>query len=385
MIADHGRVRSLLEDLIRIDSVNPSIDACAAGEGELAAFVAAEARSIGLETELDEALPGRPNVIATLDPPGAVRELLIEVHLDTVAVAGSALEPRFESGRVHGRGACDVKGGLAAVLHALELLQASDDLRTRVVLLAAVDEEVGFAGVSHHVTTHPATADAAVVVEPTGLAVVVAHRGCVRLVLETSGRAAHTSRPDLGRNAIVDMMAVLEHLRTWNERRNAGRRHPFCDGSLLTVSGIAGGSGVNVVPDHCTATLDFRTVPDEDPAAVLREIEGVLARSAGDGIAAGVQEVLLLDWGLDTAPDHPVVLAASSALTARGRAVSVEGAPYGTDASKISRGAGVPAIVLGPGDIAQAHTDDEWIAIDEVADAALIYAQLALDLGRGPA
>ena len=368
MIADPARVRELLAQVIRIDSVNPGADPGGAGERELAELVAATTRAMGLESELDEALPGRPNVIATLPADDAAAELLIEVHLDTVAVGGSSLEPRFESDRVYGRGACDVKGGLAAALHALELLAAVPERRTRVVLLATVDEEVGFSGVSHHVATRRPAADAAVVLEPTGLRIVVAHRGVLRLVLETRGLAAHTSVPERGRNAVTDMLAAVEALRAWNA----------APGRVLTVSTIEGGTAVNVVPDRCRAAIDVRTRPDEDPAAVLEEIEAVLARLGG-GIDCRVAEVLLLDRGLDTPPDAAVVQAAAAALQACGRDASPELAPYGTDASKLAR-AGVPSIVLGPGDVAQAHTDDEWVSLPEVAAAAEVYARLALEL-----
>jgi acetylornithine deacetylase len=366
--ADPARVRQLLEALVRVDSVNPDADPDGDGEGALAALVARIARSIRLETELDEVLPGRPNVIPTLDADEAATELVIEVHLDTVPVGGSTLEPRVEGDRLYARGACDIKGGLAAALHALELLAVEPERRTRVVLLATVDEEVGFRGVTHHVKTRPVSADAAVVLEPTGLRIVVAHRGCLRFVIETRGLAAHTSVPERGRNAVTDLFAAVEALRAWNV--DPGRK--------LTVSTIAGGTAVNVVPDRCRAAIDVRTRPSDDPADVLTEIEAVLA-GLPDGLDCRVTERLLLDQGLDTAPDAAVVRAAAAALQAQRLDAQTELAPYGTDASKLAR-AGIPSIVLGPGDIAQAHTDDEWVSLAEVATAAEVYARLALEL-----
>jgi acetylornithine deacetylase len=377
--ADADRVAALLDELIGIESVNPALDLASPGERQIAGRVADEFRRIGLEVTLEEALPGRPNVVGVLPGVGSSSTLLFEVHLDTVSVGRAGLIARREDGRIHGRGACDVKGALAALIHALEMLAGTDGPRARLEVVAAVDEEVGFRGIAHHLATHDVSADAAIVLEPTNLDVVVAHRGCVRLVFQTSGVAAHTSLPAQGRNAIDDMTSTLEALRGWNVRDTA-TPHPLCGGRLLTVSLIEGGTGVNTVPDRCTATLDIRTRPDDDPDAVIAEIEDVLLGLRSAGVRAEVTEVLLADSGLDTDPAAAVVEAALAAGRSSGVPCRIIGAPWGSDASKIARRAGIPTVVMGPGASEQAHTDDEWIAIDQLTRAADVFAAAARHL-----
>lgn len=346
--------------------------------------MASFADRLGLEVDVQEVLPGRPNVIVRLEPPQARRSLLLEAHTDTVAASPGqqGRAPRIAGGRVHGRGACDVKGGLAAALHALELLAGiGDSLETRVELLAAVDEEAGYAGIAHYLAGDRAHADGAIVIEPTDLEIVVAHKGCVRIVLETRGLAAHTAVPERGRNAIDDMFDVLRTLQDWHRERLNALAHPFCSGTLLTVSEISGGVAINVVPDRCTASIDYRTLPDEDPEAVVREIEALLERlSGGGGPTCTIREIIITDWGLDTPTDAGIVESACTASRATLGHARVAGAPYGSDASKLARRAGIPTIVLGPGSIVQAHGDDEWISIDDVVKASELYARVALDL-----
>ena len=306
-------------------------------------------------------LPGRPNVIASLHRDDAYPTLVIEGHTDTVG--GPCAEPRVDGGRLAGRGACDTKGGIAAALHALERL-AAIDIRLNVRFAGTVDEEVGFAGVMHYVQHHP-RADAAVVLEPTSLVPVVAHAGVLRGELRAEGRAVHSATPELGKNAITALVEAIPSVAAWAEQREP-REHGLCGRTSFSVTTIRGGSGINTIPAECVAEFDWRLHPSDDPESARAALVGLLAESG-----VSLASVSLADGGLDLDLGEPLVVAAQAVC---GR---VAGLRAGTDASKFAR-AGTPAIVLGPGSLAQAHTADEWIEIEEIARAAELYVELCL-------
>ena len=313
----------------------------------------------------EEVLPGRPNVIASLHRDDAYPTLVIEGHTDTVG--GACSEPRIDGGRLVGRGACDVKGGIAGALHALERL-AAIDIRLNVHFVGAVDEEVGFAGATHYVRHHP-DADAAIVIEPTSLVPVVAHAGVLRGELRAEGRAVHSSTPELGENAITALAEAIPGIASWAEQR-APHEHELCGRTSFSVTTIRGGSGINTIPAECIAEFDWRLHPSDDPELARAALVGHLAESAP---RVSLASVSLMDGGLDLDRSEPLVVAAQAVC---GR---VAGLRAGTDASKFAR-AGIPAIVLGPGSLAQAHTADEWIEIEEIARAAELYVELCLAL-----
>lgn len=376
---DRARVTEILKALVAIESVNPSLPGGSGGEAAVADYVADFCEGIGLPVEQSEALPGRPNVLARLCTPHSPAVLLLEAHTDTVTLANmpDGLTPRVVGSRLHGRGACDTKGGLAAALHALELLAAVPRLRrAEVQLLGAIDEEVAYRGVLHHLAQGH-VADAAIVIEPTSLAPVIATKGCLRVRLRTRGRSAHTSEPQLGRNAIVAMVATVGALEHWMQGRTD--THPRCGPPTLTVSRIGGGTQINIVPDDCWIEVDYRTLPTEDPDDVLAALAALLEEQAP---AARIDEVLITDRGLDTSPDAAIARVAAAACAEVAGADALIGVPYGSDASKLSALAGIPSIVLGPGDIAQAHADDEWVDLDEVVAAAEIYLRCAVGLAE---
>jgi acetylornithine deacetylase/succinyl-diaminopimelate desuccinylase-like protein len=289
------------------------------------------------------------------------------------------LAPWVRDGRLHGRGACDTKGGLAAALHALELLAARPELpRAEVHLLGAIDEEVAYRGVLDYLA-RGGHADAAIVLEPTSLAPVIATKGCARVRLRAAGVSAHTSRPTVGRNAVSIMARVVTALEDWMAARTD--THPLCGEPTLTVSRIQGGTQINIVPDECWIEIDYRLMPDEDPQHAIGTIRRQLAPFTDEGApTVEVAQVLLTDWGLDTPPDAPIARLAAAACRTAGVDDTLVGVPYGSDASKLSARAAIPAIVLGPGDIAQAHAADEWVDLEEVRTAADIYAACALGM-----
>jgi succinyl-diaminopimelate desuccinylase len=389
-----SEVVSLLTELVAINSVNASMPG-GPGEAELAQRVAAYGRDLGAGVTLDEVLPGRPNVTLTL--PGTEerparrlerpRRLLFDVHLDTVPIEGMTdpLTPRIAGGRMWGRGTCDTKGSLAATLVALRRLAAQPGPRRHeVALLCTVDEEYLKRGVLHAVQ-HGLSASAAIVGEPTNLRPVVAHKGAVRWRLITHGRAAHTSRPESGNNAVYQMVEVIEELRERLEPALGQGRHPLLTPPTLTVGRIEGGVGVNIVPERCVIEIDRRTLPQEDPAAILAEIDAMMAdlMRRREGLRVEREAPFLSERGLETAPDAPLVQALQGAcreVLGEGAAVEPEGVPYGTDATHLQ---GIPTVVFGPGDIAQAHTADEWVDLGQVEAGAEISYRLMRSFASG--
>jgi succinyl-diaminopimelate desuccinylase len=295
-----------------------------------------------------------------------------------------ALVPRISDGRVYGRGACDTKASLAAMLYALKLLRdhAGGD-HADVLLAATVDEEVAFRGVLALVDSRPQAAGA-VVGEPTDLVPVIAHKGVVRWRIRTHGRAAHTSKPEEGNNAIYQMVEVVRALREGIEPRLAERAHPFAGAPSLCVSVIHGGLQINIVPPECVIEIDRRTVPGETHEQVLAEIDQVLddLRRREPTFVIEREDPMIADWPLFTPPDSAIARAAVAACRVICGPVEPSAAPYGTDASKLSELGHIPSIVLGPGSITQAHTDDEWVSIAQVVQAAEIYAQIAVEMGK---
>lgn len=366
---DAAGAAALLTALIEIPSVNPAYDPASPGENQLGDAIAEYGRRLGLSVALADVINGRRNVEIRLPAPTPSRRLMMEVHSDTVGLPPGVHRPRAEvRGNVmHGRGACDVKGGLAAALIAVARLAESGELHsTEVVLLAAVDEEHEFRGIAKHLASQTPP-DAAIVIEPTELRLVNAHNGVVRVEVLVEGTAAHTSRPEQGRNAIIHAVELVCRLEAWHQRENArdGREAP----SSLSITTIAGGSAINVVPAECRLGLDIRTCPTEDAGEILGSLRYFLAEQTSVGIFAAIERVMLVDGGMYTPDNDAFVMAARQALDDNGLPSEPVWVPYGTDGSKLAR-AGVPTVVFGPGSIDQAHADDEWIEIDQVVAAA---------------
>jgi acetylornithine deacetylase len=376
-----GMVR-LLSDLVAIESVNPAYPGGERGEVALAEFVEDHCRRLGLDVTRQGVLPGRENVYAELRTPDARGTLLFEAHMDTVgldAMGERGLLPERRGGRLYGRGACDAKGSLAGMLSAMALLVARRrELRVDVVLAATVDEEYRFRGVLALLESGRRL-DAAVVGEPTDLRLVVAHKGCLRTRISTIGRTAHSSRPEEGVNAVEHMARVIDVLGDLR-RRLAGRKHPLVGPPTLSIGRIWGGTAVNIVPERCTIEIDWRTTPGDDAQRALAELDATLAAAQREHPELRIEreEPSVADWALDTPPDAAVVRAAQSACRSLGLPAAPVGVPYGSDASKLQALGGVPSIVVGPGSIAQAHTADEFVPLDQLLAAAELYARTAI-------
>ncbi|MFM8537225.1 MAG: M20 family metallopeptidase [Planctomycetaceae bacterium] len=363
-------VTDLLARLVAIDSVNPAFGG--PGEAGVAAAVERYFHEVGLETFRQPVQPGRENVVAVLPGRDRARRVVLEAHMDTVSVAGMAIppfEPVVREGRLHGRGACDTKAGLAAMMQAVaDLHRAGTVPPCDVWMAAVVDEEHVFTGVLALVSG--LVAEAAVVAEPTSLRIVTATKGVLRFRITVHGRAAHSSRPELGASAISAAARLVLAL---DEAHAAlGRdRHSLLGAATGSVGTIAGGVQINIVPEACTLAVDRRLLPGEP--AVFREHGGGPCR-------ATVEPPLLVDEALETDSSAPSVKAAQAAAAGLGLEPAPLGVPYGSDASKFSRH-GVPAVVFGPGSIDLAHAADEWVPVDEVSQAVQFYRAFVLRIG----
>jgi acetylornithine deacetylase/succinyl-diaminopimelate desuccinylase-like protein len=361
----------LLSELIALPSVNNALlpaNHPRAGEARMVDFLAATARRAGLDVERKKVLPQRTNLFARLTPTGKIRQrILLAPHLDTVdAMSEDQFRPRAKHGRMFGRGACDTKGSVAAMMSALCELANSRQrpAGTEIIFTGLIDEEIGQSG-SRAIAASGFKADLAIVGEPTRLQVVTAHKGNLWLKLETHGKAAHGSRPDLGRNAVHEMARIVDLLETKYAARLRRRRHPLLGCATVNVGTISGGLQANIVPAECSITIDRRTLPGETDTGVWRELRALLLRHHLHATLANTKAAPCLP--METSPRLPLV---RQFLRSAGQAKPV-GVDYFCDASVLAQG-GIPSIVFGPGDIAQAHTADEWISLESLEHAKLM-------------
>jgi acetylornithine deacetylase/succinyl-diaminopimelate desuccinylase-like protein len=358
----YDSVTSLLQALVRIPSVNPhgSPGVETPGEQACGEFVAGFLADCGAETELREVAPGRPNVVGRFpsDRAGKPRVILAP-HLDTVSVGGMIIDPfaaEIRDGKVWGRGATDTKGPMAAMLWSLrELRERIAGLGHEVWFVGLMGEEAGQEGARAFVKEE--RADFALIAEPTGRDIVHTHKGAYWLSLRTTGRAVHASAPSRGENAIYKMADVLRCIRDEIAPRLAAQSHPVLGSPTISAGTIHGGTKTNIVPDFCELEVDTRTIPGQDPREIAQAIE-----KASPGIGISVWE----SWPLNTDPEHPLI----QLLLSNGSKLA--GAPWFCDAAVFAE-AGIPAVAAGPGCIAQAHTNDEWIAIDELERGVEFY------------
>jgi acetylornithine deacetylase len=367
----------LLRDLVAIASVNPCFDD-GTGEKEIAEFVATYAQKAGLEVHRIPVDEGRENVLIGLVGQGA-ETVLWETHMDTVTAQGMTIppfDPKLEDGRVFGRSACDAKASLAAMLQALvEVAKRGSPPRT-IWLAAVVDEENGFRGVQKLVESG-FRANYAVVGEPTELNIAIAHKGTVRGSIITRGISAHSSQPEKGINAILRMARVLLALERYDGELKM-QVHPLVGSPTLVATVIQGGRGLNLVPDFCQVKVDRRTLPNEDPAVAWEDLKRFLQTQPELlEFEVEVSEPELLNWGMEIPADSVPVQRLSVACQQVGLQPQIIGVRYTSDASFLVRN-GIPAMLFGPGSIEQAHTADEWVAVEQVIAAQKVLEVLAM-------
>ena len=373
---EHSDVLKTLSDLVRINSINPEWDG--PGESGVVDYLKSYCDEAGLESWEDEVLPGRSNVMVRLPGKDSTRAILLEAHMDVVSVDGMTIppfDPVIEGGKMFGRGSCDTKAGLATMIDAMRSLKEAAEVPPVDIWLAAViDEEHAFKGVLAAIewfNERGIELDCAIVAEPTDLGLVTTNKGVLRWQIETTGVAAHSSKPHLGDNAISTMAALITKLDAFHEGL-AEKRHPLVGPATCNVGTIRGGDQVNFVPDKCVIKLDRRMLPGESAEEILASYRTLL-----ESFPSGKVKVCpadLSDEAMETDSDAAVVRAAARQLKAMGLDGDVQGVPFGCDATKLSR-AGIPAIIFGPGSIDQAHAAVEWVDVKEV--------ELAFDFLRG--
>jgi acetylornithine deacetylase len=373
-----GDAVALTRELVRIDSRNPSLVAGAPGEAAIATALAAVLNEWGFRVEMHDAAAGRPNVIARVGVPGS-RSVMFNGHLDVVGIEGMTHsawgDDSRDSARIYGRGSSDMKSGVAAMCAAAA--RAVDaGLEGEIIVTAVADEEYESIG-TRAMLERGVRADAAIVAEPTQLAIMPAHLGFVWIDITTHGRAAHGSRWDLGVDAIRHAGLILAEIDRLDDDELPKRGHPLLGRPSVHASLIEGGTGMSTYPDRCTVRIERRTIPGETPEGVRRELENACAVVAArrPSVRADVA-VTFSQAPSDVAVDAPIVRALGDAISGRGEAVRVEGMTAWTDAALLNA-AGIPAICFGPGDIRLAHAAEEYVLIDEIERATEIMSRLA--------
>ncbi len=366
-------------ELVAIESVNPDLSGEGSGEGEIARFVSRWLRENGLEVHTVEPVAGRPSVVGVLHGSGGGRSLMLNAHMDTVAAGGMSnpFSPRVESGRVYGRGAYDMKGSLAAIMvaakEARELGLAGD-----LILTAVADEEVASSGTQ--AVLERFTAGAAIVTEPTELRLCIAHKGFVWLEIEARGVAAHGSRADLGIDAVARMGRVLTGVVDLDQQLRSVRGHPLLGTGSIHAAQIEGGKELSTYPARCVVKLERRTVPGEDAASVLREVDGVIARARRADPRVDASARILLDRApSDVKSDSEYAVAvANAAYEVLGARPDPIGVAYWMDMALLNS-AGIPTVAFGPSGAGE-HADVEWVDIASLETCVRTYLKVAAAL-----
>lgn len=373
------QLTQLLSDLVAIDSTNPDLVPGGAGEAEIARYISDWMEKAGLEVQVIEAAPGRPNVVGIARGQGGGRALILNGHMDTVG-AGEMPKPHaptVKDGRLYGRGAYDMKGGLAACMWAAAEARKRG-LRGDVIVQAVADEE--YASVGTAAIAPRFEAEGAIVAEFTELKVILAHKGFVWLEVETAGKAAHGSRPDLGVDAIIKMGHVLAAIERLQGKLRQKTVHPLLGSGSIHASLIKGGRELSSYPDQCVLWVERRTIPGETPESVEAELTRILDTLRSEDASFNAVLRRGLDrMPLETPPDsvigRSIQAAAASVL---GHVPQTAGVPFWTDAALLSA-AGIPSLLFGPSG-AGAHAAEEWVDLKSVESCAQVYLQTAINV-----
>lgn len=377
---------ALAAELVAIDSRNPDLVAGAPGEARAAQRLAEILAGWGFAVSVEEVRPGRPNLLARIGPTGR-SPLVLNGHLDVVGVEGmthAPFDPVQSNGRLYGRGATDMKGGVAAMCVAAARAAARGALASEIIIAAVCDEEYRSLGTSALLASG-LRATAAIVTEPTRLAVCPAHKGFAWFDVALHGHAAHGSRPDVGVDAIAHAGLLLTALLAHEETALRSRSHPLLGHPSVHASTIRGGTGWSTYPADCHLQIERRTVPGETGDQALAEL-----RALCDAIAHARPtfradlEMHTVQPPNDVSPSAAVVHVLCDALRALGHPPSVDGLSCWTDAALFTA-AGIPAVCFGPGDIARAHAAEEWIGVDELELATDVLEHVCGAWGRADA
>jgi acetylornithine deacetylase len=371
-----GDAVALARALIQIDSRNPTLAPDSPGEGDCARTLASVLDDWGFSVQLIETVPGRPNVVARLGPRDAPG-LMLNGHLDVVGVEGMIHEPfsaQIHGDRIYGRGSADMKGGVAAMC-AAAVKGARTDSSRQILVTAVVDEEYESLGM-RALLADGIRADAAIITEPTRLAICPAHRGFVWMDIAVTGRAAHGSRYDIGVDAITHAGLLLAQLEKLERTRESGPRHQLLGRGSLHASKIQGGVGMSTYPELCNLAIERRTLPGESTEKALGEIRDACARVRSEHPQFAARVTLnTAQLPSDVPVDSPIVKRLRGALERADVPVRIEGLSAWTDAALLNE-AGIPTICFGPGDIALAHAAEEFVPIDEIDVASRVLTRL---------
>ena len=366
----------LLRELVAVNSVNPTLVPGAPGEQQIADLVAAHLRRSGLDVSVEAVAPGRPNVVGVLEGRAKGRTLMFCGHTDTVGVAGMTdpFTPLERDGRLYGRGAQDMKGGVAAMMAAAAAVAAAGGLASgRLIVAAVVDEEHSSIGADALVKTW--RADAAVVTEPTDLAIAVGHKGFAWVEIVVEGRAAHGSRPAEGEDAILRLGRVLTRLEALDVTLQARRPHPLVGTGSLHASFIEGGRELSSYPDRATLQMERRTLPSEPVSTALEEVRQILETlRREDTTFRGSATAMFSRPAYEVPANHPLPQALSAALTLVGGQPRIAGASFWTDAAVLGH-ADIPSILFGPGG-AGLHSTEEYVTVADIVTCRDALAEL---------
>jgi acetylornithine deacetylase len=379
LTSDRAFILRTLTDLVRINSINPSIAPDGAGEGEIARYIAAVLGRLGLDVAVFEPQPGRATALGTLNGSGGGRRLMLNGHADTVGVAGMTdpFGAREEGGRVYGRGAHDMKGSLAACLGAVKMLtDARVHLAGSVVVAAVADEEYGSLGTSDLLDR--VQVDGAIVTEPTNLEVCLAHKGYVWIEVEVYGRAAHGSRFTEGVDANMRMGRFLSRLERLETTLRTGSAHPLVGPPSLHAAMLQGGTELSTYAERCVVRIERRTVPGETVEAAVAGIQAIADRLAfEDPTFRAAVRPLFSREPFEVPPQAPIVRTiAEASRTVLGRAPAFVGDTPWMDAALIAA-AGIETVVMGPTGSGE-HSAVEWVDVESVVSMAEILARTAL-------
>jgi acetylornithine deacetylase len=367
----------LLRELVAINSVNPTLAPGAPGEAAIADFVATEMRRSGLDVAVERVADGRPNVVGVIEGRAKGRTLMLCGHTDTVGVVGmeAPFTPVERDGRLYGRGAQDMKGGVAAMMSAAARISERGGLAAgRLIVAAVVDEEHLSIGADALVKTW--TADAAIVTEPTDLAIAVGHKGFAWVGVTVEGKAAHGSRPAEGQDAILRLGRVLTRLEALDSTLQARPPHPLVGTGSLHASIIAGGHELSSYPDRATLQLERRILPTEPESTAIEEVRAILdAIRREDTTFRGTADAMFSRPAYEVPPDHELPRALAEAVTRAGAAARITGASFWTDAAVLGH-AGIPSILFGPGG-AGLHSIEEYVNLADVTMCRDALIQLA--------
>jgi acetylornithine deacetylase len=376
---DRSYVLDLLKELVATNSVNPTLGR-GPGEAAIARLLHDRLNSIGgLDVRTQPVADGRSNVIAILKGSGGGRTLMLNGHMDTVGVDGMIIDPfkpSIQNGLIHGRGACDMKGALAAMIGAVKsIVDSRIKLHGDLIFSGVVDEEYKSIGIKKLVGEYKA--DGAIVGEPTDMRVATAHKGFVWIEIEVKGKAAHGSVPEKGIDAIAHaakIMSAIEKL----QPELASRVHPLLGTPKIHASTIEGGTDWSIIPDRCILRLERRTIPGETVASVMIEIEQILQAIEQETPEFNAIAHSPYDMApLETAESERIVQTAQQVLAANmGTRAPVIGLPYWTDGALLSSMGSIPTCLLGPGDISVAHSADEYITIESVFTSTRVYREI---------